>query len=36
MESNFFEVNVFLSGPDLARERSDVRAMIASTKILQP
>jgi hypothetical protein len=36
IESNFFEVNAFLSGPDLAQERSDVRAMIASTKILQP
>ncbi len=33
---NFYEANVSLSGPDLARERSEVQAMIASSKILQP
>lgn len=33
---NYFEMNACLRGPKLARERSEVLAMVASTKILQP
>ena len=33
--ANYYEMDACLRGPDLARERSDIQAMIASTKILR-
>ena len=34
-EANIYEMDACLRGPDLARERSEIQAMIASTKIFQ-
>jgi len=33
---NYYEMDACLRGPELGREASEIQAMIASTKVLQP